>query len=473
MALRDTLRRYLTRDWPQPVVAQRSVWSIDQYASMLSLYDLQYGLRQTLNGKTEEVDNSFAGLVHGAYVRNGIVFACMLARMSLFSQARFMYQQERNGRPGDLFSTPELDILRRPWRGATTGDLLGRAILDVDLAGNFFGVRRPGRIKRLRPDWVDIIIGSETDDDIEAGDIDAEVLGYVYYPGGRYSDRDPVPLLPEQVCHFAPIPDPLASYRGISWLTPIVREIQGDTAATAHKLEFFNNGATVNLVVKYDTDDLEKFQRLIEAFDAEHKGRTNAYKTLHINSAMDVNPVGTNFQQMDFKIVQGAGETRIAADSGIHPVILGLSEGMQGSSLNAGNFNAAKRLTADKTLRWLWQNLCGSMETIIPVPDGARLWYDEDHIPFLAEDVKDAAEIQQLHAQAIRTLVDGGYKPESVIDAVTAGDFSRLEHTGLFSVQLQPPMPEGPPEPANGTVTPAEAGRSLAEWKPLIEGPTR
>src|SRR5690606_23244535 len=105
--------------------------------------------------------------------------------------------------------------------GATTGDLLSRAIQDVDLAGNaFFAKRAGGRIRRLRPDWVTIVLGNESDADADSFDIDSEVIGYIYHPGGRYSDHDPVNLLREQVAHFAPIPDPLAGYRGMSWLTP-------------------------------------------------------------------------------------------------------------------------------------------------------------------------------------------------------------------------------------------------------------
>jgi hypothetical protein len=33
------------------------------------------------------------------------------------------------------------------------------------------------------------------------------------------------------------------------------------------------------------------------------------------------------------------------------------------------------------------------------------------------------------------------------VEAVSTGDWDRLEHSGLFSVQLQPPQPGGPPEP--------------------------
>ncbi len=79
-------------------------------------------------------------------------------------------------------------------------------------------------------------------------------------------------------------------------------------------------------------------------------------------------------------------------------------------------------------------------------------------ISFLQEDRKDAAEIQQAEAQTIKTLTDAGYKAESVIAAVLSGDFSQLVHTGLFSVQLQPP---GTKLPTNGSV-PQQAAAALA-----------
>ena len=35
--------------------------------------------------------------------------------------------------------------------------------------------------------------------------------------------------------------------------------------------------------------------------------------------------------------------------------------------------------------------------------------------------------------QAMRTLVDGGFVPESVISAVTTGDMTKLTHSGLVA----------------------------------------
>jgi hypothetical protein len=447
---------------PLVALAERSTTAyhptlpFDEWVSYFSL-DNWFG-RTTMASSSEEIEANFAGYVTGAFERNGIVFACMLARQMLFSEARFQFQQLRGGRPGDLFGTAALAPLEKPWPGATTGDLLSRAIQDVDLAGNHFAVRRAGgRIRRLRPDWVTIVLGSENDNNADSWDIDAEVIGYIYHPGGRYSDHDPVYLLREQVAHFAP--------------TPIIREVIADSAARDHKVKFFENGATPNLFVSLDIDDPDKFKRWVEGFDAEHSGTANAYKTLFLGAGSTASVVGNSFQQIDFKVVQGAGETRIAAASGIHPVILGISDSLQGSSLNQGNFGAARRLTADKTLRPLWRNYCGSMETLIDVPEASRLWIDDLHIPFLADDVKDAAEVQAQQSSAIRQLVDAGFKPESVIDAITAGDLKRLEHSGLMSVQLLPP---GTTSDEQGTPPPIDdAGRSRDLLLPYLEGTPR
>ncbi len=404
---------------------------------------------QTMPGGNEEkIDPTFQGYVEGVYKSNGVVFACMLARLLLFSEARFQFRRRQNGRPGEMFGTSALQLLETPWENGTTGDLLTKALLDVDLAGNFYAARRPNAIRRLRPDWVSIILGSKT-----GSDIDLEIAGYAYHPGGRGSDAEPEILLPEEVAHFAPIPDPTARYRGMSWLTPVLREISADGAATTHKQKFFENGATVNLVVKFDPTVAEDaFNRWVDAFEDGHKGIANAYQTLYLGGGADVVPVGADMKQLDFKATQGAGETRIAAAAGVPPVIVGLSEGLQAATYS--NYSQARRRFADGTMRPLWRSVAGALQTIVPVPANAELWYDDRDIPFLQEDMQDAAEIQQKRAITIRNLVDSGFEPESVIAAVDADDLKRLKHSGLYSVQLQKPGADTAPAPSPGGDTP-------------------
>ncbi len=344
-----------------PTVRQRSSQRSLMWPDLDALHSFQgvgYGYGGygggTGTATQERVDPGFAGLVQGGYRSNGIVWACMLARLALFSGARFLFQSLRKGRPGDLFANPTLRLLERPWPNGTTGDLLARLITDVT-----------------------IIMGSpETLEPLPGDDLDAQVIGYVYDPklGGSVQGTDTAEFLPvDEVAHFAPYPDPLANYRGMSWLQPVVREIEADTAATIHKAMFFRNGATPQLVMKFDASVApESILRFKAIMETDHEGAWNAYRTLYAGGGADPIVVGKDLQQLDFKATQGAGETRIASAAGIHPVIIGLSEGLAGSSLNAGNFNSARRLTAEKTLHHLWGSVSGSLEVLVPPPgDGA------------------------------------------------------------------------------------------------------
>jgi hypothetical protein len=411
-------------------------------------------LNTTLTGDTESIGSSYPAYVDGAYRSNPIIFGIERQRMMVFSEARFMWRQLRKGKPGDLFSTTELERLRHPWPGGTTGDLLARAMLEADLAGNHYAVRTPTKIRPLRPDWVSIVYGSDREDEMEARhDPDAEVVGYVYSPGGKNSGSKPISYLPEFVAHFAPIPDPLTIGLGMSWLTPALRDIEADKLTTRFKKKFFENGATANMVVKFDPavspDNAEKFKNL---FLEEHVGAANAYRTLFLGGGTDATVVGANFQQIDFAATTGKGENRIAVASGIHASLLGLSEGLQGSPLNNSNYASARRSVADTVYRPMWRDLCGSYETIVPPPSGAELWFDLDGVAFLREDQKDATEIMSVKASTIANLVREGFTPESVVMAVTEENPSLLEHTGKVSVQLVDPNAE--PAAADPVVDP-------------------
>lgn len=447
-------RRYSLSQWLQDV---------ETFGYLGNTYGL--GGYQTLNTKQEAIEGDFCGLVRGAYKSNGIVFACSVARLQVFSAGRFQFQRYSNeGQPARMYGTKELGLLEEPWFGGTTQDLLAKWSVMVDYAGNAYTVRRPGGLKVLRPDWVDIILGSFTDGNITAEDIDSEVLGYVYYPGGRYNrDKEPVLLDRDTVSHFAPYPDPEASYRGMSWLTPVVREIQSDKAATAHKSLFFENGATPNLLVKFSqamTDEkLKAYRKIIEE---KHEGVANAYKTLVLANGADATVLGSNMKEIEFSATQAAGETRIAVAAGVPATVLGISEGLQGSTLNAGNFGQARRSFADRCLDHLWKNAAGSAKRLVNVPADSQLVIDTKYVPFLREDHKDEAEIQQLQAAAINTLVSAGFDPASAVQAVTAGDLTQLTHTGLVSVQLLPPGSQPTPPATNGSGPLAEASKVLA-----------
>jgi hypothetical protein len=793
--------------------------SMDDWVQMFGFGGLNYALSGTsVSRDTEAIENSFIGYINGLYKTNGIVFACMEARRSLFTEARFQWQRMNRGRPGDLFGTRELDLLETPWPNGTTGELLSRAIQDVDLSGNHYLAREAGRLRRLRPDWVEIVLTAPPDQAVES-----DVVGYIYWPGGIHNNPGAARIYSvDEMAHWSPIPDPEAQYRGMSWLTPVIREVMSDKEATVHKGKFYANAATPKLAVSLkDTITRQQFLDFMAAFSAANDGVDNAYKCLHpdtdvamwdgtrrpaglvvpgdrvvswsdgravpgtvseaqwqapspivtvttqrgrvirtndrhpflarrvirqgarhlseerwidaedlkpgdllttglgwasddvtdtvtahqawvlgalvgdgsltqttpvisawdsgvrdrfeigytlnhtgqtghnyrvlgvralcvdsgimgkrswekripesvmtgstkvksaflsglidtdghvtdpsirgsaevgitstshdllldaqhvlaslgVNASVslsmpsgrggkgvkgrdawrlhamgniqaarlnevldlacseksrrlsvyatapskydrsrvdrvvsvevstseptigleiaehhthvtggvvthntmylgggaDVSVIGADMQQLDFKVVQGAGETRIAAAARVHPVIVGLSEGMQGSALNAGNYKVVKESFGDQTLRPLWRSVSAAYQSVLrlpPAPGGApptpgtvRLWYDDRDVAFLRTDRKEAADIMQAQSETMSKLITAGFEPDSVVQAVVTGDLSLLKHSGLVSVQLLPPGqaelgPDGQPVPPDPSLSPVKA----------------
>lgn len=417
--------------------------SLQQYGEYFQYQNAFYPLfglgPSYANEKLEEIQQDLRGYSGGGYMGNATVFACILARLQVFSQARFQFRRLQSGRPGEYFGSAELAPLEEPEPSRTTSDLLARMELDISLTGNSFTVRSGPYLKRLRPDWCAIVLSGEGEEDPNA-----VVEGYLYWPGGPASrsnpnPKDPIAYLRSEVAHYAPLPDPLACYRGMSWMTPVIREVMADTGFTGHKIKFLERGGAVNHLFRVDpaTMNAADFEKFTKGYRANYEGGAATARSIFLRAAVDATPLGSTFVQSDLKQVQGAGETRIAAAAGVPPVVAGFSEGLQAATYS--NYGQARRRFADGTIRWLWQNAAASLQTVIATPPGAQLWYDDRDIPALQEDQLDAAEIQSKQAMTIKALTDAGFEAQSVIDAVRSGDFTRLTHTGLFSVQLQPP----------------------------------
>ena len=73
-----------------------------------------YGNKPGRHG--EKPQAGFVRQVRDAYTANGPVFACVLARMVLFSECRFQFQRATDKK---LYGNTSLRLLERPWPNAT------------------------------------------------------------------------------------------------------------------------------------------------------------------------------------------------------------------------------------------------------------------------------------------------------------------------------------------------------------------
>ena len=421
-------------------------------------------------GTTERVQQTYLSYAVSAYSSNSAVFACAMARVQLLSQARFKFQDTTTKR---LYGDPALQILGTPWPNGTSADLIASMVQHADIGGNAF-VRRASsdRLVSMRPDWTDIISVRVTDGTDYEGrpQTHDEVLGYLYSEGG-IGVGDAVFYDVADVAHWAPYPDPLARWRGMSWLTPILREINADVSMSQHRQTFFDQAGTPNMVLKYQQKLApETVNTIRDRWRARYSGPSSAGSTVILDDGADLTVVGNSFEQMKFTDLQKMGEARIASAAGVPPIVAGLSVGLDAATYS--NFSQAMKAFGNGTGSYLWQSLAASLSKLIAVPQGARLWYDTTSIPALLEDAKDRATAMQTSAAAIGSFIQAGFEPNSVVAAVMANDMSLLKHTGLVSVQLYKaaamddptvpalkvaPPPGSPTAPVPGAAAPARS----------------
>jgi phage portal protein BeeE len=409
----------------------------------------------------EAILPSLVAYTNKAYSENGIVFGAILARLSLFSEARFQYQRLSDKGLWGNNEDDGLVMVENPWPNGTTGELLARMIQDVDLAGNCYLWNAGDQLVRLRPDQVTIVSEEVTDGVITNGTPRTyrKVIGYYWDPEApslygpsektQYFDVD-------EIVHWSPIPDPIANWRGMSWLTPVIREITADGQLTDYKSQYLNNAATPNMVVRYKQKLLPaSIDNLRERMHERYGGVANAFKTLILDQGADMTVVGNSLEQMNFTTVQAAGENRILIASGVPGIVVGSKEGLMAATYS--NYAQAMRRFADLTIRPLWRSACACLENgIVSVPAGSRLWFDTRGIAALQQDERDKAQAAQTKAIAIGELTRYGYQPESVAQAIEANDMSLLKHSGL-AINIYSALPRATPESLQLVTPPAWA----------------
>jgi phage portal protein BeeE len=391
-------------------------------------------LTQTYGSPDKEaILPQFSAWAQQANASNSIVFSAIYARMMLLAEATFKFQ--RNEDRG-LFGNTSLTILETPWPGGTSGELIARNEQDASLAGNAYTWSAPGenRLVRLRPDWTTII--SELVQ-VPGGGQYRSKIGYWVEPPKSVLDQGKGQFYPaDEVAHWAPVPDPQADFRGMSWLTPVYREIQGDDGMTLYKIKYLENAASPNMLIKY----AQKLQpgtvdAIRERMNARYSGAANAFRTLILDQAADATVIGSNLSQMDFSGVQQGGVERILAAAGVPPLVVGL-EPIKGAGKS---YEEVIRRFADLTLRPLWRSMCGALEVLVPgVPSAARLWVDTGDIAALQDGQQVRAQVALIKGQALLALKQAGYTAESAVTAVDSGDMTLLK-----AAPLAPPPPAG------------------------------
>src|SRR4029077_869053 len=158
------------------------------------------------------------------------------------------------------------------------------------------------------------------------------------------------------------------------------------------------------------------------SFGEDHDGIRNAYRTMYLALGMDAKVVGSDLSQLDFSSTGGYSETRISFLSRVPAALLGISAGLKGSSLNAGNYAETRRTFTDTWVYPTLQDLCKALSVLVEVPPYAELWFDTTDMPILRDDAQVVAYVEKVKEETIVAYVNGGFTAESAIAAVRGQD---------------------------------------------------
>jgi hypothetical protein len=435
--------KFLDRLVPSASAARHGF--ISNWESYVKHAGSTYSLDFMAGSEPDEADGTFTDLVRKIHKQSGVIPAAVYARALLMSQTRFRF---------DHWSTPVTSV--RPSQGSTMdlralnavgrSQMLLRIEQDVSYAGNAFVVRgRRGSLHRLDPSRVTFVLGSDSmpswdKDVLKTVPYDMTTVAIKYNPNiDIYGDEESIVFLPGEYAHFMPEPDPIASWRGESWVASLTAEAALESQIVGHQSKFFARGTVPSLVFLTDGMDDEQLSDASRRADESFGGSNNAFKNMFLSNVTDVRNVSANFSEIGFDGLHGSIEVAVSMRSRIPAAILGTRDSLAGSSLNAGNFNSARRLLADGFLNPHTWALCEALTPLARPPSSAVvLAPDLSGVMFLQEDAADTAAILQSQMSAIGSAVTSGFDPEDAVAKVVAGDLTGLKHTGLASVQLQP-----------------------------------
>lgn len=375
---------------------------------------------------------------------SAIVFAAILVRISLFSEVEFQFQAKDDGH---LFGNTALAKIEEPWGpGSSASELLARMEQDTSLTGNAYIWDAPGegRLVRLRPDWTTIVSELVR---VPGGGQYRHKVGYWVEPPKSVTGQGTGQFYPAaEVVHWAPVPDPAADFRGMSWLTPVYRDIAGDDGLTNYKVRYLENSASPNLLIRYS----QKLQpgtvdAVRERMHARYGGVNNAFKTLVLDQGADVTVIGNSLQQMDFSNVQSAGVDRILAAGRVPGLMVGL-ESLRGAGRS---YQDVVMQFANLWARPQWRSVCGALSQIVDVPAGNRLWFSTTNIAALQSGEMEQAQAALVRMQALLAARQAGYTRDSAVAAVDTGDVTKLKIDPAAAppkgAAVQHQLPQTPP----------------------------
>lgn len=338
------------------------------------------------------------------------------------------YQRTHPNRTADqerteITSHLALDLLRKPNEFHTGEMLIEMGQQHYELTGETWIIIDRDDLMRevplglwvVRPDRIEPVPGQDT-----------FLAGYVY----TSVDGEQVPLLLDEVLCVKRA-NPEDPYRGLGAVQSVMLELQSSRAVAEWNRNFFRNGAMPGGVIEVDggLEDHE-FQDLVTRWRESHRGVSRAHRVGVLEHGAKFNT--TTYSVKDLMVTEMRGMTRDAVMEafGISRHMLGITDDVNRSNADAGEYLYAKYVDRTRAIRWR-----GMLNNFyLPMFGDARpLEFDFDSpVP---EDAEAANAERESKARATKDYVDAGYEPEDVLTTV---DVPPMRHTGTVPNRTAP-----------------------------------
>jgi SPP1 gp7 family putative phage head morphogenesis protein len=163
------------------------------------------------------------------------------------------------------------------------------------------------------------------------------IAGYVFERGGVR-----IPFAKEEIIPFI-TPDPSNPLRGASPTQAVAIDIDTESFSAQWNRNFFYNGAPAGLVISYpETISEPEYMRLMEKWNAEHRGYGRAHKIAILTGGGKVDDISNSRRDMQFNDMRRFNRDVILAALGVPYSMLGGSEHVNRATAEAELFYFAR-----------------------------------------------------------------------------------------------------------------------------------
>lgn len=292
-------------------------------------------------------------------------------------------------------------------------------------------------------------------------DPDGYLLGWVY----TGPDGTQVPLRADEVI-LEKLPDPLDSFRGAGPVASILPNIEQQDYATRYQRNLFINGADPGGIITVPNKLTEpEFDELMERWREGHQGIARAGRVGVMENGAVWSTAGQTNKDLEYGNLRLANRDEIREAWRMHKAMLGTSDDVNRANAETGE----EIFTAWQTTPRLERRRDTLNHKLLPMFGEQNAEFDfEDPSP---ENTESAAQELLVKSQAAAALIDAGFDPSDVLEAVGLPDMDVAE-----KATQEPALPPGwvPAPPALPSAAPqrpsGDDGEAVANYMKKLIG---